>query len=230
MTTPPGRRDTAVVQNGKVTGFTITGGGSGYLAAPAITMPAPLAPGTTTARRPPLRVILHVDDGGTARLLSQVFIGELAGGSSGLCTTEAGLSVADKATASRLVAAHLPLDRVLGSGSGSVALGQTLVRTVTIPFNDDTNPFVHSYHPDHNNKDACGMPLGAGVESYGITRTLSFQFTTTPPAGVSAAGWGSTSIGGNYTEVIRGLHKKDLTVSGTFVLRRASEIGTLTVN
>lgn len=173
-------------------------------------------------------MILHVDDGGTARLLSQVFIGKLTSGSDGLCTKEASISTAGKASASRLVAAHLPLDRVLASGSGSVAPGQTLVRTVNIPFDDDTNPFVHRYHPDHNNKDSRGFPLGAGVESYGITRTLSFQFTTTPPAGVSTTGWGSTSIGGNYTEVIKGLHKKDLTVSGNFVLRRASEIGILT--
>jgi hypothetical protein len=220
---------TAIVQNGKVTGFSISNGGSGYLAPPAITMPAPLPPGTVTARNPPLRVILHVEDGGTARLLSQVFIGKLTGGSDGLCTRESGLSAADKAGAARMVAAHLPLDRVLATGSGSVALGQTLVRTVHIPFDDDSSPFVHRYHPDHNNKNARGQPVGAGVESYGITRTLSFQFTTTPPAGVSATGWGSTSIGGNYTEVIRGLHKKDLTVSGTFVLRRASEVGTLSI-
>jgi hypothetical protein len=229
---PPARTTataTAVVQNGKVTGFTVTGGGSGYLAAPAITVPAPAPAGTATARNPPLRVILHVDDGGTARVLSQVFVGKLVGGTHGLCTKESGLSAADKAGASRLVAAHLPLDRVLTSGTGSVAPGQTLVRTVTIPFDDDTNPFVHRYHPDHNNKDARGQLLTAGVESYDITRTLSFQFTTAPPAGVSAAGWGSTIIGGNYMEVIRGLHKQDLTVSGIFVLRRASEIGTLTV-
>jgi len=219
---------TAIVQNGKVTGFSISNGGSGYLAAPAITMPAPVPPGTATARNPPLRVLLHVDDGGTARLLSQVFVGKLAGGADGLCTKESGLSAADRAGASRLVAAHLPLDRVLASGSGAVALGQTLVRTVTIPFDDDTNPFVHRYHPDHDNKNARGVPVGAGVESFGITRTISFLFTPTPPAGVSATGWGSSSLGGSYTEVIRGLHKQNLTVSGTFVLRRASEIGTLT--
>ena len=70
--------------------------------------------------------------------------------------------------------------------------------------------------------------VGAGVESFGITRTISFLFTPTPPAGVSATGWGSSSLGGSYTEVIRGLHKQSLTVSGIFVLRRASEIGTLT--
>lgn len=230
--TPPDRTTasaTAVVQNGKVTGFTITDGGGGYLAAPAITIPNPVAPGTATARNPPLRMILHVDDAGTARLLSQVFLGTLAAsGSPGLCTKESLLRAADKTRAARLVAAHLPLDRVLSSGRGSVALGQTLVRTVSIPFDDATNPFVHVYHPDHNNKDARGFPVGAGVESYGITRTLNFQFTPTPPPGVSTTGWGSAAIGGNYTEVIRGLHKQDLIVSGTFVLRRASEIGTLT--
>jgi hypothetical protein len=229
---PPPARTTAmaqaIVQNGRVTGFTIAGGGSGYLAPPAIAIPAPVPPGSATARRPPLRVILHVDDDGIARLLSRVFIGTLLDGSSGLCTTEAALKPTDLASAARIVAAHLPLDRVLTSGSGSVGAGQTLVRTVTVPFDDNTNPFVHRYHPDHNNKDARGMPLGAGVESYGITRTLNFEFTAAPPSGVSAAGWGSTSIGGNYTEVIRGLHKQDLTVTGTFVLRRASEFGTLT--
>ncbi|MFN0127079.1 MAG: hypothetical protein ACKV19_10400 [Verrucomicrobiales bacterium] len=231
---PPARTTasaTAIVRNGKITGATIDNGGSGYLAAPAITLPNPVPPGTATARNPPLRLILHVDDAGTARLLSQVFVGTIASsGSPGLCTKESLLSAADKAGASRFMAAHLPLDRVLAFGSGSVALGQTLSRTVTIPFDDDTNPFVHVYHPDHDNKDPRGFRVGPGLESYNITRTFNFQFTPTPPEGVSATDWGSASIGGNYTEVIRGLHKQDLTVSGTFVLRRASEIGTLVFN
>ncbi len=221
---------TATVENGKVTGFTISNGGGGYLAPPSINLPTPTPPGTATARAAPLRLLLHVEDAGTARLLSQVFLGKLSSGTSGICTRESSLSSADKASASRFVAAHLPLDRVLGSGSGSVALGQTLTRSVSIPFDDDTNPFVHRYHPDHDNKDARFRPLGAGVESYGITRTISLQFTTSPPPGESATGWGSSSIGGNYTEVIKGLHKQDLTVTGTFVLRRASENGALTIN
>ncbi len=29
-----------------------------------------------------------------------------------------------------------------------------LTRTIQIPYNDPTNPFVHQYHPDHDNKDA----------------------------------------------------------------------------
>jgi hypothetical protein len=125
------------------------------------------------------------------------------------------------------VAAHLPLDRVV-DGSGTVGPGQILTRRVTITFDDSTNPFVHRYHPDHNNKDARGQPLGAGIESYDLVRTLRFEFTAAPPAGVSTVGWGSSLIGGNYSEIIQGLHKQDLLVSGSFVLRRASEIGTLT--
>ncbi len=223
---------TPITKGGKVTGFIITNAGRGYRAAPAITIPAPAPLGTRTARTPPLRVILHVDDSGTARLLSQVFIGTLdATGAQGLCTSESGLLAAGKANASRIVAAHLPLDRVLATGTGSASAtgAQPLIRSVSIPFDDKTNPFVHRYHPDHDNKDARGAPLDAGFESYDITRTFSFRFTTTPPAGVSTIGWGSTAIGGDYSEVVKGLHKQDLTATGTFVLRRASEIGTLTV-
>ncbi len=193
---------------------------------------APGSPGATTPRSYPLRVILHVDDSGVARLLSQVFIGKLASEphALGLCTRESGLKSDEKASATRLLSVTLPLDTEISTGTGSVALGQTLVRTVNIPYNDRTNPFVHTYHPDHDNKDARGVPLGAGVESYNVTRECRFQFTTTPPAGTGATGWGTTVLGGNYTEILTGLHKQPLTVNGTFELRRVSEIGSITLN
>jgi hypothetical protein len=229
---PPGRTTataSVVVQNGTVTTIRVDNGGSGYLDAPAITFPTPVPPGTATARPLPLRVLLHIDDAGTARVLSQVFLGKLDTGTFGLCTRESRLKQSDKASAARFFAAHLPLDRVL-AGSVPAAIGSTVVHSVNIPFDDGTNPFVHTFHPDHNNRDARGNPLGAGVESYGIIRTLSFQFTTTPPSGSSATGWGSTTIGGNYTDVLKGLHKNSLTLTGTFELRRASELGTLITN
>jgi len=105
----------------------------------------------------------------------------------------------------------------------------TLVRTITVPFNDKSNPFVHQYHPDHDNKDRGFENLEAGVESYGITRTCTFTFTATPPAGSAAnvASWGSTIIGGTYAETIAGIHKDPIEMSGRFELRRASEDGTL---
>jgi hypothetical protein len=104
-------------------------------------------------------------------------------------------------------------------------------------YNDATNPFVHAYHPDHDNKDARGDWLSAtedasGLkqteESHDIRRTCQFIFTASPPAGSSVtSGWGSSVIGGNYIETMTGVHKDPLILSGTFELRRASQIGTL---
>ena len=128
----------------------------------------------------------------------------------------------------RMVAAHMPLDQVLASGGGSVGLGTTLVRTINLSFDAKTNPFVHQYHPDHDNKDAHGDPLGAGVESYTVDRDLSFEFLASPPPGTGSTGWGTTVLGGNYTETITGIHKQPLTTTGTFTFHRVSEIGTIT--
>ncbi len=190
------------------------------------------SPGTTTVQPYPLRVIIHVDDSGTARLLSQVFMGRLAPPpyALGLSTTETALKADDKANARRITAAHLPLDTAIGTGTGSVALGQTLVRTINIAFNERTNPFVHAYHPEHDNRDARGNLLSTPIESPDLSRVCSFTFSPTAPAGSSSAGWGSTILGGTYSETVTGLHKATLTVTGTFELRRVSEIGSITTN
>jgi hypothetical protein len=207
---------------------------------------------TPTGRGYPLRYVIHVADDGTARVLSQVFMGPMAAAPHdfGICTKEIGLKSDRKADASRIVSVHLPLNRVLdgavdpldpleAAGSGSVAMGVDLIRTVRIPFNDPTNPFVHQYHPDHDNKSAAGVALMAGQESYNIERRITFSFTATPPPGSSVTtGWGSSVIGGTYAETVQGLHKdttgvgtgNGLNLIGTFELRRASELGSLTVN
>ncbi|MDB4472175.1 hypothetical protein N9073_06340 [Akkermansiaceae bacterium] len=194
---------------------------------------------TATSSFYPLRYIVHVDDSGTARILSQVFLGQLdvAGNARGLCTKESGLLSSAKSGAARIVAAHLPLDRVL-TATGAVGNDTTLTQTIDIPFNDPTNPFVHKYHPDHDNKSASGAALTAGQESYNVSRAVAFTFTPSPPTGSTITGWGSSVIGGNYAETIQGLSKDSLGVgtgdgiqlSGTFKLRRVSEIGELTVS
>lgn len=194
---------------------------------------------TATSSSYPLRYIVHVDDSGTARILSQVFLGQLdvAGNARGLCTKESGLLSSAKSGAARIVAAHLPLDRVL-TATGAVGNDTTLTQTIDIPFNDPTNPFVHKYHPDHDNKSASGAALTAGQESYNVSREVTFTFTASPPEGSIITGWGSSVIGGNYAETIQGLSKDTLGVgtgdgiqlSGTFKLRRVSEIGELSVS
>ncbi|RYD36485.1 MAG: hypothetical protein EOP86_05845 [Verrucomicrobiaceae bacterium] len=206
----------------------------------------PQADDVTPAARPfPLRYLLHVADDGKARVLSQVFMGQLAAAPNdfGLCTKQTGLKTETLASARRLVATHMPLDRVLdgtgGTGSGSVSIPGVLKRTISLPFNDPTNPFVHQYHPDHDNKDARGEPLVAGQESYSVTRQVTFTFTSTPPAGsLVTTGWGSSVIGGTYAETIQGLNKDStgvgtgngLKLTGTFELRRASELGSISIN
>jgi hypothetical protein len=175
----------------------------------------------------PLRYLVHVADDGTARVLSQVFMGPMAAAPHdfGLCRSEAGLKADVKSAARRIVATHMPLDLALQT-SGSFAIGSTLGCTITTPFNDPTNPFVHQYHPDHDNKSG-QTALVAGQESYNVSRQVSFTFTETPPGGGSATGWGSSVIGGTYGEVVSGLHKQSVTLYGSFELRRASELGTL---
>jgi hypothetical protein len=201
---------------------------------------------TPTGRGFPLRYLLHVADDGTARVLSQIFLGQqvAAPHDFGICTRETGLKADTKAKASRIVATHMPLDRVLDgladaaepAGSGSVAIPGTLTRRILLPFNDPTNPFVHQYHPDHDNIDPKGQPLVAGIESYTVTRDVTFTFTTTPPAGSTVtSGWGSSVIGGTYAETVHGLHRDSagvgtgngLRLTGTFELQRVSELGSI---
>jgi hypothetical protein len=183
---------------------------------------------TATPQGYPLRYLIHVDDAGVARVLSQVFLGKLAGETpqDGITPLESKLSAADKAGASRIVAAHLPLDRVLAT-TGSFAVGSSLSCTIATPFNDSVSPFVHQYHPDHDNKSG-STTLVSGQESYDISRAVTFTLAATPPVGVSSIGYGGSVIAGTYAEVISGLHKESITVTGKFSLQRVSEIGTLT--
>ena len=224
---------TATVRNGAVTGFSIDSPGSGYDTAPVVSIepPPPLA-GTSTPKPFALRTLLHLSDDNVTSLLPQVYLGQLAAAPNdvGLCTDESSLKQDALASAQRFSSAHMPLDTVITAGSGSIGVGETLTRTIRIAYDDPTNPFVHAYHPDHDNKSARGAPLPEGArESPDITRECTFVFTASPPAGSSATiGWGSSILGGTYTETITGLHKEPLVLSGIFELRRASEIGTLT--
>lgn len=191
----------------------------------------PGSPGSTTIRPFPLRMIVHVDGNGLARLLSQVYLGPLRSGLTGIATRESLLQPDRKAEAMRLVSSQMPLDRVI-SGSGDFGVGSALSYQVFLPFDDPTNPFVHQYHPDHDNRDANLLNLQPGVESYDITRDFSFEFTDAPPDGSTITGWGSSIYGGTYSESIKGLNKtsQNLTASGTFLFRRLSEISDIALD
>lgn len=184
--------------------------------------------GKTTSQPFTLIYLMHVDSTGTARLLSQVFAGKLAssGNPAGLCITEKRIlsHAASDVPPRRYFSCQLPIVPYI-NGTGTVSHGSSVLWRISVAHNDPTNPFVHTYHPDHDNLDATfTFPLDSGVESYAVTRDCSFNFTATPPDGSTVAGWGSTILGGTYAETLTGLNSKPLTVGGGFVMRRISEI------
>ena len=95
-----------------------------------------------------------------------------------------------------------------------------------------SNPFLHTYHPDHDNLDATfRAPLDRGVESYGVRRQITLNFTA-PATDFDSLTKGASSLNGDYIEVVTvlGLNtaSRQYDVRGTFVLNRISDIATLT--
>lgn len=109
-------------------------------------------------------------------------------------------------------------------------LGGELTFDFELGYDDPTNPFLHSYHPDHDNLDAQSPPepLTAGIESHTVARAIELHFVSDPAAlHLEEPGWGSTTLGGTYRETISGLRAQPIHISGDFVLHRVSPIPTL---
>lgn len=185
------------------------------------------------ARSYPLRLILHVNAGGQATLLSHVLQGKFNTTQPGaplvLTTSQSALDPAALRDAVRLSVAHLPLDTALALG-GAFTTGATLSNAtpLTTPYDAAGNPFVHAYHPDHDNLDArFANPLPAGVESFTIQRQFTLGIDSVAPAGTGTS-WGTTTLTGTYAEVIEGPYKSPLRVQGQFGLYKVSDIPVLT--
>jgi hypothetical protein len=206
------------------------------------TAPVPVGDGTATvdvttnadAEAPddfPIRLILHRDESGVTRLLQQVYVGPDTNGDTIVAAKESLLDSNRLKDARRVSSSSFPLDeKVIKTGADLGLTGVASFRSV-IGYAAATNPFVHAYHPDHDNKDAQFSPvyLLEGDESYTVARDIEFQFAADgTDIGLSELGWGSTVLGGHYKEIITGLRAQPITVKGTFLLRRVSDIGTLT--
>lgn len=177
----------------------------------------------------PLRLIMHRDDAGTVKLLQTVFLGKNPSGTPVVGTREDLLDPNDLKNARRLTSTTFPLDEK-ALATGDLGLSGTVTLTSVLAHDASTNPFVHAYHPDHDNRDAQFSPttLPAGLESPTISRDITFQMIADGATiGVNDLGWGSTTLGGNYFETVSGLRAQPITVKGTFVLYRVSDIPTL---
>jgi hypothetical protein len=109
--------------------------------------------------------------------------------------------------------------------SGGFAPGQKLTGSLALPFDHATNPFKHKYHPDHDNLNS--RFDGPATESFTTTRQVELDFLSSPPDGPAAPDFGYNVMGGNYREVITGIHKHPIRVSGTFRLSRISLVAEL---
>jgi hypothetical protein len=113
--------------------------------------------------------------------------------------------------------------------------GNIFEAQITMPYDDPLNPFLHRYHPDHNNlnenyepfRDSGGVDVSEGVESFTFTRTIRLTFTPEDPENLGEIAWGYDLVGGTYEETISGVHKRDIKVKGTFRLNRVSTIAKL---
>lgn len=108
--------------------------------------------------------------------------------------------------------------------SGSIAESGSVTCTLTLGADLPTNPFLHRYHPQHDNLNSTYTGAATTPEVLTVTRVMQLTFTTPSPKPPT---WGSTQLGGTYAETLTGLNNTPLTVAGTFTLSKVSKTGGL---
>ena len=187
----------------------------------------------------PLRLIVHNPVSGPARLMQQVYLGMDGATNPLVARREGALNRGYLKDSRRISAPHLPFSSVNEGWafSGPLAPGSTVTAAVTTRFDDgEASPFLHAYHPDHDNLDgerAKTVPQGA--ESYGLVRTMTLQFTPPTDDFDSRTAAGQT-LRGSYAESVsvKGLARgggnvdtRTFEARGAFVLNRISTVPTL---
>lgn len=195
----------------------------------------------SVARPYPLRLIVHNPEmgGGNAVLLQRVFVGLDAWTNPVVALRESALGRTFLSQARRLSATHLPWSETNVCWSFDGALGQAtnLSATVVLDYADqESNPFIHTYHPDHDNlTGSFKSQAPQGAESYTVRRSISL--TVLPSSGTAAFSTSGKNVSGLFAETItiqglaRAGGKYDARVfeaRGTFSLNRISSVSTLT--
>ena len=188
----------------------------------------------------PLRLIVHNPASGPASLFQRIYYGFDVASNNIVANREEALAPGLLDKARRISATHLPFSSTNAGWAfdGPLGLGRTVTTRVTDDFNDHaSNPFLHTYHPDHDNLDATFQnELPQGSESYAIIREITL--VAQPPADdFSSLVNSGLDLSGTYVETIRiqGLARAGNTydtrrfdVRGVFSLNRISEIPVVT--
>jgi hypothetical protein len=187
------------------------------------------------------KIIVHVDAEGRSRLLKEVI--QMKDADQFVLITDDSLIpqfepvtlLAGEPFSHRVSTAAYDFDGTSLGLSGLFSLNGTLLGAITLGSNQQTNPFKHAYHPDHNNLDELGNPISnpALMEAYQVGRTMELAFSQDNPecAGVPECAnppdWGYTRMGGVYRETLTGLHRNPIKLSGIFLLTRVSDVAVL---
>ena len=121
---------------------------------------------------------------------------------------------------------------------GPLQPGGAITAMVTLPHDSHaSNPFLHTFHPDHDNLNARFAPtqLASGFESYTVKRAITLSVN--PPAdnfvAITRSGQSYTGV---YSETVtlegkqtaQGTEARSYESQGTFTLNRINNIATLT--
>lgn len=184
----------------------------------------------------PLRLILHNQStNNLVSLLQHVYVGQgINSTNTVVATRESLLDPSQLASARRITATHLPFstNNVMWTASGLFNPGNVLPFTVPLGYaNQTSNPFLHTFHPDHDNLDANFKMLQAkGVESYDISRAIKLTFNS-PGTDFGSLTASAQSRSGTYEETMtigQGASARPFRFSGSFTLQLISPIATLT--
>jgi len=178
-----------------------------------------------------LRVLLHVDRDGKATLLHQVALVRRKQGGRQALITEAGgarsyegvVDRGDKRVPRVFSSAHFDFGRTaLLPMQGLVRTNlDWLSATNRIPYDAPTNPFLHRYHPDHDNRAADFT--GARKEALDVQREFRIRFG--PVAGASGSVETTEDLlRGEYEETVRGLAHFPVKAAGLLELRRVVRV------
>jgi hypothetical protein len=176
------------------------------------------------------RLLVHVNGSGQASLLQQVLLAwdsslvepPHTNGTYALYAKEADLP--DNATdVNRISSAAFP---IMAPVAMTNSFTNTLTGTVVVRFDDPVNPFLHRYHPQHDNKDWNFRPYTNAVETRTIQRDITLEFSPATNAPANPF-WGVDVFSGTYRETLSGLRAQPLHVQGGFTLQRISRINTL---
>jgi len=163
-----------------------------------------------------LKLVVHVDSAGTARLLKEAWVAAATNGSGMAVYARRGLVPEGAEDVWRASSATLPGMAPLAIGTNG--LSGALGGTVELAFDDPVNPFFHRYHPLFDNKNGQFETYGEAVESRSVSREISLEVGE---AGAEALANADAAVSGVYAERLSGLRAQEIAVEGTFRLEKA---------